>query len=60
MCKIQVATKARLGAKAVGRKISGENGNYELRESQIPYRPPFALEKCGLRTENSYVLDVLP
>jgi len=26
-------TKAKLGAKAVGRKVSGENGNYELRES---------------------------
>jgi hypothetical protein len=31
-------TKARLSAKAVGRKISGQNGNYELRESQILFR----------------------
>jgi hypothetical protein len=47
-------TKARLGAKAVGRKISGQNGNFELRESQIPYGPLFTLEKCGLNSENSY------
>jgi hypothetical protein len=53
-------TKARLGAKAAGRKIAGENGNYEPREFQIPYRPLFALEKCRLRSENSYVWDVLP
>ena len=47
-------TKAKLGAKAVGRKVSGENGNYELRESQIPYSPLFAPEKCALSSENSY------
>jgi hypothetical protein len=41
-------TKARLGAKGVGRKISGENDQYELREPQIPYSPLFTLEKCGL------------
>ncbi len=53
-------TKARLGTKAVGRKISGENGNDELRESPIPYRPLFTLEKCGLSSENSYYWDVFP
>jgi REP element-mobilizing transposase RayT len=52
-------TKARLGAKAVGRKISGENGNYELRESPIPYMPLFTLEKCVLSSENSYFWDFL-
>jgi hypothetical protein len=55
-----LATKARIGAKAVGRKITGVNGNYELRESQIPYRPLFALEKCRLSSENSYIWKVLP
>jgi len=52
--------KSRLGAKAVGRKISGENGNYELRESQIPYGPLFSIEKCGLSSENSYFWKVFP
>jgi hypothetical protein len=28
-------TKARLGAKGVGRKITGENSQYELREPQF-------------------------
>lgn len=47
-------TKAKLGAKAVGRKVAGEKGNYELRESQFPYSPLFAPEKCALSSENSY------
>ncbi len=47
-------TKARLGAKAVGRIISGEDGNYELREPQVPYSPFFTLKKYGLSFENSY------
>jgi putative transposase len=51
-------TKARLGAKGVGRKITGENSQYELREPQIPYSPLFTLEKCGLSDENSYFWDV--
>jgi len=53
-------TKARLGAKAVGRKISGEEGNYELREPKIPYGPLFTLEKSSLSSENSYYWDVYP
>ena len=57
--KFVLKTKARLGAKAVVRKISGKNGNYELRESLIPYMPLFALEKCGLSSENSNFWDVL-
>ncbi|MEJ2157313.1 MAG: hypothetical protein P8X96_18440 [Desulfobacteraceae bacterium] len=51
-------TKAKLGAKDVGRKISGENGQYELREPQIPYSPLFTLEKCGLSDGNRYFWDV--
>ena len=47
-------TTARLGVKAAGRKISGKNGNYELRESPIPYMLLFTLEKCGLSSENRY------
>jgi hypothetical protein len=51
-------TKARLGAKGVVRKITGESSQYELREPQIPYSPLIALEKCGLSDENSYFWDV--
>jgi putative transposase len=29
-------TKSRLGAQAIGRRISGENGNYDMTESPIP------------------------
>ena len=47
-------TKAKLRAKAVDRKVSGEIRNYELRESQIPYSPLFAPEKCALSSRNSY------
>ncbi|MEJ2158234.1 MAG: hypothetical protein P8X96_23150 [Desulfobacteraceae bacterium] len=54
-----IETKARLGAKGVGRKITGEKSQYELREPQIPYSPLFTIEKCGLRDENSYFWDVL-
>jgi len=51
--------KAKLGAKAIGRKASGENSSYELRESQIPYSNLFAPEKCMLSFENSYFWNVL-
>ncbi|MGD9369455.1 MAG: hypothetical protein PVH87_27345 [Desulfobacteraceae bacterium] len=51
-------TKARLGAKGVGRKSSRENGYYELRVSQIPYSPIFTLEKRSLSSENRYFWDV--
>jgi putative transposase len=52
--EFELDTKAKLEAKAVSRKVSGENGNYELKESQIPYSPLFAPEKCALSSENSY------
>ena len=51
--------KTKLGAKAVGRKISGERGDYELRESQTPYSLLFTSEKYGLSAENSYFWNVL-
>jgi putative transposase len=51
-------TKARLGAKAIGRKISWKNWNYELREPQIPYNPLLTFEKCGLSSENGYYRDI--
>jgi len=47
-------TKAKLGAKALGRKALENNEGYELREFQIPYNPVFAPEKCSLRLKNDH------
>ena len=46
--------KTKLGAKAIGRKSVGDNGYYELRESQTSYNPFFTPEKCALRSKNSF------
>ncbi|RJP84304.1 MAG: transposase [Desulfobacteraceae bacterium] len=50
--------KTKLGAKAIGRKSVEDNGDYELREFQIPYNPLFTPEKCALRSENSFFWDL--
>ena len=47
-------TKAKLGAKALGRGEVENNEGYELKESQDPYSPVFALEKCSLKLKNDY------
>jgi REP element-mobilizing transposase RayT len=47
-------TKAKLGAKAMGRKASANNEGYELRESQSPYNHVFTPEKWSLRLKNSH------
>jgi len=47
-------TKAKLGAKAIGRKAQKNNEVYELREPQIPYNPVFDPEKSTLRHKNDY------
>jgi hypothetical protein len=52
-------TKTQLGAKAFGRKISRERGDYELRESQTSYSLLFTPEKCRLSAENSHFWNVL-
>jgi hypothetical protein len=53
-----IETKAKLGAKAIGRsKIETDEG-YELREQQIPYTPVFAPEKSTLSTKNDYVWQI--
>jgi len=54
------ATKERLGIKARGRKVLGENGTYELREPQAAYGDDFTPENGGLRVENTYFWDVYP
>jgi len=47
-------TKAKLGAKAMGRRALGNNENYELRESQSSYNHVFAPEKWPLRLKNDH------
>jgi len=47
-------TKAKLGAKAMGRKTLENNEGYELRESQSFYNHVFAPEKCSLRLKNDH------
>jgi len=45
-------TKAKLGAKAMGRRTLENIEGYELRETQNSYNHVFAPEKCSLRLKN--------
>jgi REP-associated tyrosine transposase len=47
-------TKERLGFKAKGRRVVGEGGSYELRESIAPYKGVFDEEKAGLKPLNEH------
>jgi hypothetical protein len=47
-------TKAKLGAKAMGRRALENNEGYELGESQSPYNHVFAPEKCSRRLKNNH------
>lgn len=47
-------TKDKLGVKAKGRKVIGENGTYELSESPVSYNGIFGYEKDSLRPQNGY------
>jgi hypothetical protein len=48
-------TKAKLGAKAIGRRELGNNEKYELKEPhQSPYNRVFDPEKCSLRPKNDH------
>jgi hypothetical protein len=49
-------TKAKLGAKAMGRRTLENNENYELRESQSSYNHGFASGKCSLRLKKRLFL----
>ena len=48
-------TKAKLGAKAIGRGVLENNEGYELKEPQRPYNRVFDPEKCGLRLKNDHI-----
>jgi hypothetical protein len=47
-------TKAKLGAKAMGRRALENDEGYELRETQSPYSHVFTPEKCSLRLKNDH------
>ena len=51
-------TKAKLGAKAIGRRGMKNIEGYELRESQNPYNRVFDPEKCSLRLKNNHIWQV--
>jgi len=46
--------KAKLGAKAMGRRAVENGEGHELREAQNSYKPLFNPEKCSLRLKNAY------
>ena len=50
-------TKAKLGIKAVGRKIMGNDETYELRESADPYNAIIDGKNSGLRQQNTFFWD---
>jgi len=47
-------TKERLGFKAQGREVIGEDGRYELKESPAPYNGISRHENAVLRPQNEY------
>jgi hypothetical protein len=53
-----LATKAKLGAKGIGRKVIENSAGFELKEFQEPYSPVFGHEKRALSQNNGYFWDV--
>ena len=51
-------TKAKLGAKAIGRRGMKNVEGYELKERQSPCNRVFNPEKCGLRLKNDHILNL--
>ena len=51
-------TKAKLGAKAIGRRELENNEGYELKEPLSPYNRVFNPEKCSLRLKNAHIWEV--
>jgi putative transposase len=56
--ELVMETKAKLGAKAMGRKALDNNEDYELKESQSPYNRVFDPETCGIRLNNDHLWHV--
>jgi putative transposase len=53
-------TKEKLGIKAKGREVVGEDGSYMLRESPASYISILGHKNNGLRLENTYSWDDNP
>ena len=53
-------SKERLGIKAKGSKVLGQDGTHELREPPAPYKGHFGTEKGLLRPENTYYWNASP
>lgn len=51
-------TKEKLGIKAMGRDVIGENGPYELREPETPYGANLGPRNEDLSQENTFYWDV--
>ena len=51
-------TKAKLGAKAIGRRGMKNVEGHELKERQSPYNPVFDPEKCSLSLKNDHLWHV--
>ena len=51
-------TKEKLGIKAKGREVVGEEGSYVLRESPAPYNSILGHENEALRPENACFWDL--
>jgi hypothetical protein len=56
----KMISKVRLGIKAKGREIHGQDGSYRLRESPAPYKGNFEPENEALRLENEYFWEDIP
>jgi hypothetical protein len=56
--KIVMATKAKLGAKAKGRRELENSEGCELKEPQSPYSRVFDPKKCNLRLKNDPIWEV--
>ena len=51
-------TKAKLGAKAIGRRELQNDEGYELKEPQSPYNRVFDPEKYTLRLKNEHIWQI--
>jgi putative transposase len=56
--KIVMATKAKLGAKAIGRRELENSEGYELKEPRSPYSRVFDPKRCNLRLKNDPIWEV--
>ena len=53
LARVLEPTKAKPGAKAIGRRELENNEGYELKEGQSPYNPVFAPENCSPILKNN-------